>query len=176
MSETYYNYKQKGICVRCACKPALLNKVFCSSCLLYTNSKSKSIRDYKKLNKICQDCDEPAAQNRGLCLLCKNRHDNHTKKFCQKLKEEVFIAYGYSCNCCGENNKNFLQIDHIYGITPETKLTGPNLYRYLKKNNFPKYNFQLLCANCNWAKGIYGICPHKENLKTLFASCSQEES
>ena len=36
------------------------------------------------------------------------------------------------------------------------------MYRWLKKHGFPKEGFQLLCYNCNCAKGFFGKCPHKK--------------
>lgn len=30
-----------------------------------------------------------------------------------------------------------------------------------RKNNYPK-GFQVLCHNCNLAKGFYGKCPHQK--------------
>ena len=34
-----------------------------------------------------------------------------------------------------------------------------NICLWLVQNNFPE-GFQLLCNNCNLAKGFYGECPH----------------
>ena len=40
---------------------------------------------------------------------------------------------------------------------------GSLMYSWLIKNNFPP-GFQLLCMNCNFAKGIHGgICPHTKD-------------
>ena len=33
---------------------------------------------------------------------------------------------------------------------------------HLKKLGYPKDGYQLLCHNCNCAKGWYGACPHTE--------------
>ena len=33
--------------------------------------------------------------------------------------------------------------------------------RWITKNNSPK-GFQILCHNCNMAKGFYGKCPHQK--------------
>lgn len=85
----------------------------------------------------------------------------------QKLKIEVLTHYGGNppkCVCCGETHIEFLSIDHINGGgTKKRKETGggSSLYRWLKKNNFPK-EFQVLCMNCNFAKGHFGICPHNK--------------
>ena len=35
------------------------------------------------------------------------------------------------------------------------------LNQWLITNNFPM-GFQILCWNCNVAKGILGVCPHQE--------------
>jgi hypothetical protein len=83
----------------------------------------------------------------------------------QATKEEVIIHYGKICQCCGESKKEFLCIDHINGggnkHRKEIESRGSySMYQWLKKNNFPN-GFQVLCHNCNMAKGIYGICPHQ---------------
>ena len=82
------------------------------------------------------------------------------------------------CNCCGENfHIAFLAIDHIAGkkqMDSESKLVksgysssldSDNLHAWIIKNNFPDA-FQILCHNCNHAKGHTKDkkCPHeKEN-------------
>jgi len=77
------------------------------------------------------------------------------------------------CNCCGENSHiEFLAIDHIAGkkqmdserglikLGYSSKLDGNGLVNWLIHNDFPE-GFQILCHNCNLAKGHYGKCPHK---------------
>jgi hypothetical protein len=78
-------------------------------------------------------------------------------------------VYGGYCACkgCGESHKEFLQIDHIDGSGAEhrKKVKTMNIYQWLKNKGYPRDNFRLLCGNCNWARGVYGYCPHeKENL------------
>ena len=78
------------------------------------------------------------------------------------------------CNCCGENSfVEFLAIDHIIGrkqmdSVPElvkigysSKLIAQQLIDWIIVNDFPK-GFQILCHNCNMAKGVYGKCPHEK--------------
>ncbi len=80
----------------------------------------------------------------------------------QKLKFEIMTHYGGACICCGENHIEFLTIDHINGDGKKhRKEIGPRLYAWLKRNNFPKDNFQILCFNCNNAKAHFGYCPHQ---------------
>jgi hypothetical protein len=81
-----------------------------------------------------------------------------------KAKEEGIKEYGSKCTCCNETQIEFLTIDHIYGIKKENdKKRAKKLWIKLKKLGWPKDKYQLLCWNCNCAKGIWGICPHKES-------------
>lgn len=68
------------------------------------------------------------------------------------------------CACCGEMEIRFLAIDHIKNNgAKHRKEIGGNITYWLLKNGLPG-GFQILCHNCNMAKGFYGVCPHKEKL------------
>jgi hypothetical protein len=77
----------------------------------------------------------------------------------------VLCHYGGNppkCACCGENTIEFLSIDHVNNDGfKHRKLVGggSSLNKWLVKHNFP-IGFQILCHNCNCAKGFYGKCPH----------------
>jgi len=84
-----------------------------------------------------------------------------------EARDAVYQAYGgYKCACCGEIERSFLSIDHVYndGAAHKRKFrirTGEQLYRWLIRHNFPP-GFQILCMNCQWGKrNNNGICPHK---------------
>ncbi len=84
----------------------------------------------------------------------------------KKRRMLVLQFYGSNppqCKCCGEQTIQFLSIDHINGggnkHRKEIGGSGYALYSWIIKNNFPD-GFQILCHNCNQAKGYYGICPH----------------
>jgi hypothetical protein len=86
------------------------------------------------------------------------------KKNHQKIRSEVISYYSkgsLKCACCGETENMFLCIDHIEGGGYKDRRfrCGTQLYRWLRKNSFPT-GFQVLCHNCNLAKGFYGECPH----------------
>ena len=82
------------------------------------------------------------------------------------------------CGCCGEGTEQFLTIDHIDGkraMGHGQNMNGNRLRRWLIKNGFP-LGFQVLCYNCNCAKGFYGQCPHQSittTERTLHASRSR---
>jgi hypothetical protein len=98
-----------------------------------------------------------------------SRYYNEDKRF------EVCLTYSKRhsnsdipcCRCCGENTDvRFLAIDHIQGrknlSKKETGLGGDRLILFLKKNNYPE-GYQVLCHNCNSAKGHSkdNTCPHE---------------
>ena len=88
----------------------------------------------------------------------------------QKCRVEVLLKYGGKCVCCGENEIKFLAIDHIYGNgkrhRKRLQRSGTRFYYYLKKIGYPKKSYQILCHNCNLAKGFYGKCPHQIHITT----------
>lgn len=81
---------------------------------------------------------------------------------------DVLYHYGGNppkCKCCGEKYIEFLEVDHINNDGAEHRrknklMAGGGTFHFLRKNNYPK-GFQILCSNCNQAKGKYGKCPHK---------------
>ena len=79
----------------------------------------------------------------------------------------VLMHYGgipQKCSCCGESEVKFLTIDHVNndGAKHRKEIVG-NLTQWLLKNGLPE-GFQILCYNCNCAKGFFGTCPHKQKV------------
>jgi len=76
----------------------------------------------------------------------------------------ILVGYGPRCACCGEDGKLFLTLDHVNGDGDRSNRTTAKrlaerraLARHLKaKGRDPRY--QILCWNCNCARGHYGIC------------------
>jgi hypothetical protein len=74
------------------------------------------------------------------------------------------------CACCGENNYEFLTLDHIDGGGTKHRKTlkitaGKDFYAWIIRNDFP-VGYRVLCMNCNFSFGVWGYCPHegrKEN-------------
>ncbi len=92
-----------------------------------------------------------------------NKHySEYMKKRRYKERQMVYDHYGHSCACCGETTYEFLTIDHINGggFKHRKEIGSSGICNWLIKNNFPE-GFQVLCYNCNCAKGFYGQCPHK---------------
>ena len=93
-------------------------------------------------------------------------NESHRRRRLKTL--QAYSGQTPKCSCCGEKEIKFLSIDHINGggnkhrksVTKSSGLMG-----WLIKNNYP-VGFQVLCHNCNFAKGHYGKCPHIKNVKT----------
>ena len=143
----------------------------------YGRCKSNSLI-HNALDKIleCLDCNAALNENnwlpydRAKCFrICKECNKKRKNKQNLLLKEQTIVEYGGKCACCGDKNIIFLTVDHINGngsehrksIQSNYKMTGTNFYRWLRKHNYPKDNYQILCFNCNFAKHTLGICPHQ---------------
>jgi|SRR5208337_5315037 len=137
---------------------------------------------------ICQECKKEFVQNphhrrseiQKFCSRECERQNyrksgksaKNLRKLRRNLKIEVFSHYcdgTPKCACCGEEHIEFLSLDHINnnGAEERRKMSGSGqgwggefLYRILRRNNYPN-GYQVLCLNCNFAKGHFGVCPHK---------------
>ena len=95
------------------------------------------------------------------------RIKERNRRYNERQKLRVFEHYGGappSCACCGEKHLEFLSLDHLDGggAKQRRQLHGSsNMYHWVIVNGFPT-GFQVLCMNCNFAKGKFGGCPHKE--------------
>jgi hypothetical protein len=93
----------------------------------------------------------------------------YVRKHRQKLRHDVLVHYSGglpTCSCCGEKHEEFLSIDHINDDGADHRRmgikSGCETYLWLVNNDFPA-GFQVLCMNCNFAKGHNsGGCPHKK--------------
>lgn len=93
-----------------------------------------------------------------------DRQQNYKRH--EKLKKQVFAAYGNICECCKESDLHFLTLDHISGFVPEEhkkngrRMSGTEFLYFLRRENFPA-GIRILCWNCNCSYGYYGFCPHQ---------------
>jgi len=93
----------------------------------------------------------------------RERESARSRDYHRRLRQEALNAYGGKCACCGESEWPFLAVDHVNGNGNEHRRKvgrGNSFFNWLKKSNWPA-DFQVLCHNCNQAKGMGLICPHK---------------
>lgn len=88
------------------------------------------------------------------------------RSYTRKLKSEVVAAYGGRCDCCGESELAFLQVDHANGDGAAHRreigcVTGAPFWTWLRRHGFPRgLGIRVLCANCNMATRYGQACPH----------------
>ena len=144
----------------------------------FKNRERLRLKSREKLRRLSPEEKERRHERRRE-FYWKNRDEIRKKervrerRTLRNLRITVLNHYGNNnpkCVCCGENNIEFLTIDHIHGKGREMerrlKESGWILYKWLIKMNYPK-GFQILCYNCNCSRGHYGYCPHTKNTKTL---------
>lgn len=139
----------------CGCRIKFkLEEIICSVCKKLKHRNEYYIKPDGNLNHHkCKACiiGEIKTKSRILKSIAIKQYSNGQSK----------------CICCGESNIEFLQIDHIggWGKIHRSEIFKKNsnkdIYRWLYKNNYPKLELQVLCANCNFSHGAYGYCPHK---------------
>jgi len=131
------------------------------------------MRQWRARNPIKHNKDAAERQRQWRLrnpLLAKERARN----YCRRIKERAFAVLGDRCECCGETEPRFLQIDHVnndgaahrralgmrrHGREPKAIMGA--FYREVARGKTD--GLQLLCANCNWGKARNGgTCPHEE--------------
>jgi hypothetical protein len=113
----------------------------------------------------CKTCAKPIRKEHEKKPHVRERTRELSRLRNRKLRQEVLLEYGSMCACCDETEPKFLSVDHVHNDGNEHRKEtgmGGSFYHWLKKNGFPKDRFQLLCFNCNFAKGHYGLCPHQK--------------
>jgi hypothetical protein len=153
--------KDAAVCVRCQVpvEPGVVN---CDDC------KAKN-REYEKeyWDREFGAWRARKEQKRVYHLTNRDKRNMAAAERLIEKKKLVIEAYGKICACCEEADIAFLSIDHIFGDGAEHRRTldcaaGTNFYHYLIMNNFPdKDRLQVLCHNCNVAKGTGHLCPHQ---------------
>jgi hypothetical protein len=102
-------------------------------------------------------------RNRGRILGPEVKQRNKAARDARKAEVILHYSHGENkCSCCGEKTYEFLSLDHINGggTAHRKALGGGQFFLWLHRNGFPK-GYQVLCFNCNLAKGFYGQCPHE---------------
>jgi hypothetical protein len=122
---------------------------------------------------LCYNCNCSEGNNflrniskiKGVKLKCSPKQLEIAKRCMAKKRSSIMSHYGAKCSCCGETNMSYLTVDHINndGAEHRKQVTSARMYKWIIDNGFP-VNFQILCYNCNCAKGFYGSCPHKREL------------
>ena len=129
----------------------------------YSEKNKDKRKAYREANK-----DKKKAYNEAN----KDKIKAQQKAYRIASKIDVFSHYSKKisnsdipiCSCCGYNDIRFLNLDHIKSRKnipqKEKKLNGIRLWKYIKSQGYPD-GYQVMCFNCNIAKGNRKYCPHQ---------------
>jgi acetyltransferase-like isoleucine patch superfamily enzyme len=120
------------------------------------------------LNSWCKPCKyaQQRQRERNPQVAARIRALGYERRL--RVRAEVLRKYGDGravCVCCGESRDEFLSVDHINGggRAHRASFKGTSIYAWLTRNGFPA-GYQILCMNCNFAKGHrMQRCPHEED-------------
>jgi hypothetical protein len=111
---------------------------------------------------FCDTCGNPS----GKLKYCSKECRPSSSEYREQIRAEFRAAYGGKCQCCGETEPKFLELDHSDNSgAMHRKVTGTHgysMYRLLRDQGWPKGQYRLLCSNCNMCRSRYGRCPHEE--------------
>ena len=153
----YLRFRAAGVCPSHADRPAAVGKKMCQECI--DNRKAKLIEANSKGKCSNHPARSVDPRSKTVCTACLERILARQRK----LRQEILEAYGEKCECCGEDEPQFLSIDHTNNDGAEHRKTVKNVYLWLRKNGFPRDGFRLLCYNCNFGRRL-GDCPHKSKI------------
>jgi len=151
----------KGLCTRCGEKVKGI-RLDCERCLRNANRLVQVIVKRNLKKGRCR-CGRKRVSLKKVCQRCRD----NSRDILRQLKEQVLAGYGKRCVCCGETIYEFLSIDHKYNDGADdrkrmgAKSKAASLYRTIIAEGFPD-RYQILCYNCNMAKGFFGYCPHQK--------------
>ena len=116
------------------------------------NKKKVDHAYYKKNKEKHINQSRAWAKKKGRAY-CRELQKRSTKK----RTEDLYKLMGGKCVCCGIDDSIYFSIDHVNNDGYLERKNGKakkklTISRYLEAPE----RFQLLCANCNWAKHVNG--------------------
>jgi len=144
-------------------------KLICSSCHV-PKDPNEFVGIYKKGISKCWGCKEKSNDKYKIRHKEKCRQYRADKKefikeisrrYHKHIKDTFFEMYGNRCVCCGETNIEFLTIEHKLGQRGVKKKESSFRAYISATKEYQPDTYEVLCMNCNHAKGKLGYCPHQ---------------
>lgn len=153
--------KSRGMCIKCHQKEPQAGLTTCVDCYNGALKRGRGIYHTRKAQGLCPKCGEARDSEAITCSTCRKiQRDKQVARW-----DAIFAYYGQLCICCGETERAFLTVDHVNGDGADWRNTGKaNLQALVIAEGFPE-KYQVLCWNCNCAKGMRGGCPHQKQAK-----------
>lgn len=128
----------------------------------YRDSHKEAMKEYrKKYQELHREETNAKAREAYKRDIVKKKE--YQKKYIKETKLKFLDMYGNACVCCGETIPDLLTIEHKLGQIRKTKETGTVAYRKAIQKYSPDL-YEILCWNCNCARGQLGYCPHNPTI------------
>ena len=110
-------------------------------------------RNYRQAHK-----EQEAARSRAYNQRHREEERARKRAYGRAIFDQALRILGSKCRCpgCDESEPLFLTIDHIHG---RPKGLRKDALLEAKRSGWDTTKFQILCANCNFAKRDKGFCP-----------------
>jgi hypothetical protein len=129
-----------------------------------SNHCRECVKRYQRLRREAETPEQREQRRTYLREYARAKADERRARYAQ-MREQALAVYGPHCACCGESQPEFLTFDHIDGDGADHRRqdsTATSIVLWLARRNYPTdAGIQVLCFNCNCAKGIHGACPHE---------------
>jgi len=161
-----------GICSNChsPTRPLMPGMKKCEPCYTMNKKAQNALYDKRRAAGLCPRCGKgkllaglnfcQACSDKGKKDRSKPAYNERRQVLYKNFRREVLSHYGNQCVCCGESLLNLLCLDHVNGDGAADRSIGrfaERLLRHIKKSGYPD-TFQILCYNCNCARGHQGFC------------------
>jgi hypothetical protein len=128
-------------------------------------------RQRNRSSVACDKCQQKrvAATKQKWVETNRSAKNKQSREYYARCKAAALAYYSNgsmrcACRSCPETMQEFLTIDHVNNDGAEHRKKNPaaiSLAPWLVSHGFPE-GYQVLCFNCNIAKGINGRCPHEQ--------------
>lgn len=144
----------------CACGRELRpGKRTCSHCATRGRRREQARRDVG----LCRCGKHPATPGMATCEPCREYKAERSRQ----VRAAAIEGYGGRCVCCGEDDPNTLELDHVNGDGGQHRRevggAGDGTYKWAIANGFPD-RLQLLCGSCHRVKTRTGDCSYRRGL------------
>lgn len=131
----------------------------CIKCAVMLNDDNWPSYLKPRSNYICLTCyrAQTKARQQKDPLYNKKQNDRYRMR-----RSAVIQSYGDCCKQCGENQYEFLTIDHVHGggNKHRKEVCSSSLIDHLYNNKVNPDDYQVLCYNCNCSKNYTGKDKH----------------
>lgn len=132
----------------------------CKLCLDWASENQKRLQAERLAVGLCRYCNYWPLPGTQRCYYCTRNHARLAAESYDRNKTLVLEHYSPICYCCGSATWWDLEPDHLNNdghLHGRTRIS--DAWKWIIDNGFPD-DIGIACANCNYGRGRWKICPH----------------